>query len=82
MSAMLTANGKRAGLSVGFILTNNFTLTALSTFMDALRLAADDGDGQDRPDREGEDEEHGDFPALGPGVRRGLEPGCIGHVIG
>ena len=35
----------RAGLSVGFILTNNFTLTALSTFMDALRLAADDGDG-------------------------------------
>lgn len=36
---------ERAKLSVGFILTNNFTLTALSTFMDALRLAADDGDG-------------------------------------
>ncbi|EWY42665.1 AraC family transcriptional regulator [Skermanella stibiiresistens SB22] len=32
-------------MSVGFILTNNFTLTALATFMDALRLAADDGDG-------------------------------------
>ncbi|WP_207460726.1 GlxA family transcriptional regulator [Azospirillum sp. SYSU D00513] len=40
----------RAGLSVGFILTNNFTLTALSSFLDALRLAADDGDGS-RPIR-------------------------------
>lgn len=29
---------------VGFILTNNFTLTALSNFVDVLRLAADDGD--------------------------------------
>ena len=35
----------QAALSVGFILTNNFTLTALSTFIDGLRLAADDGDG-------------------------------------
>jgi len=40
----------RAALSVGFILTNNFTLTALSSFLDALRLAADDGDGS-RPIR-------------------------------
>lgn len=31
-------------LRVGFILTNNFTLTALSSFIDVLRLAADDGD--------------------------------------
>jgi transcriptional regulator GlxA family with amidase domain len=45
MNAMLDGTHGRAGLSVGFILTNNFTLTALSTFMDALRLAADDGDG-------------------------------------
>jgi transcriptional regulator GlxA family with amidase domain len=36
---------ERAALSVGFLLTNNFTLTAFSTFVDALRLAADDGDG-------------------------------------
>src|ERR1700730_13651771 len=31
-------------IRVGFILTNNFTLTALSNFVDVLRLAADDGD--------------------------------------
>ena len=31
-------------LRVGFILANNFTLTALTTFVDVLRLAADDGD--------------------------------------
>lgn len=31
-------------LRVGFILTNSFTLTALSNFVDVLRLAADDGD--------------------------------------
>lgn len=31
-------------LRVGFILANNFTLTAFSTFIDILRLAADDGD--------------------------------------
>ena len=42
--------GEKAALSVGFILTNNFTLTALSSFLDALRLAADDGDGS-RPIR-------------------------------
>lgn len=35
---------ERALLSVGFILTNNFTLTALAPFIDALRLAADEGD--------------------------------------
>lgn len=40
----------KAALSVGFVLTNNFTLTALSSFLDALRLAADDGDGS-RPIR-------------------------------
>lgn len=31
-------------LSVGFVLANNFTLSALSLFIDALRLAADEGD--------------------------------------
>lgn len=31
-------------LRVGFILSNNFTLTAFSNFLDVLRLAADDGD--------------------------------------
>lgn len=31
-------------LSVGFILARSFTLTALSSFIDTLRLAADDGD--------------------------------------
>jgi len=31
-------------LRVGFILSNNFTLTALSNFIDVLRLAADEGD--------------------------------------
>jgi transcriptional regulator GlxA family with amidase domain len=31
-------------LRVGFILTSNFTLTALSNFVDVLRLAADEGD--------------------------------------
>src|SRR3954453_4758836 len=45
MNLVMKAGSERAGLSVGFILTNNFTLTALSTFMDALQLAADDGDG-------------------------------------
>jgi transcriptional regulator GlxA family with amidase domain len=34
----------RATLSVGFVLCPNFTLVALSAFLDALRLAADDGD--------------------------------------
>ena len=36
---------KPAKLRVGFILANNFTLTAFSTFIDTLRLAADEGDG-------------------------------------
>lgn len=31
-------------LRVGFILANNFTLTAFANFVDVLRLAADDGD--------------------------------------
>jgi transcriptional regulator GlxA family with amidase domain len=31
-------------LRVGFILSNNFTMTAFSNFLDVLRLAADDGD--------------------------------------
>jgi transcriptional regulator GlxA family with amidase domain len=31
-------------VSVGFVLANNFTLSALSLFIDALRLAADEGD--------------------------------------
>lgn len=31
-------------LRVGFILSNNFTLTAFSNFLDVVRLAADDGD--------------------------------------
>ena len=43
-------NGARPALTVGFLLTNNFTLTALSSFIDALRLAADEGDGS-RPIR-------------------------------
>jgi transcriptional regulator GlxA family with amidase domain len=34
----------RPALSIGFVLTNNFTFTALSTFVDALRLSADEGD--------------------------------------
>jgi transcriptional regulator GlxA family with amidase domain len=33
-----------ARLRVGFLLTHNFTLTAFSTFVDVLRLAADEGD--------------------------------------
>jgi transcriptional regulator GlxA family with amidase domain len=35
----------RPRLSVGFLLAHNFTLTALSSFLDMLRLAADEGDG-------------------------------------
>lgn len=37
-------------LRVGFLLANNFTLSALSLFVDALRLAADEGD-RSRPIR-------------------------------
>ncbi|KAB2919170.1 MAG: GlxA family transcriptional regulator [Hyphomicrobiaceae bacterium] len=35
---------RHAKLRVGFVLTHNFTLTAFSTFVDVLRLAADKGD--------------------------------------
>ncbi|MCP8937133.1 GlxA family transcriptional regulator [Alsobacter sp. SYSU M60028] len=35
---------QRPRLRVGFILANNFTLSALSLFLDTLRLAADEGD--------------------------------------
>jgi transcriptional regulator GlxA family with amidase domain len=46
----LAEDGKMAGLrarpplSVGFILADNFTLSAFSLFVDFLRLAADEGD--------------------------------------
>jgi len=55
----MTTDSKRNGpvrtdhqpsLRVGFVLANNFTLTALSLFVDALRLAADEGD-RSRPIR-------------------------------
>ena len=36
--------GARRKLSVGFVLAPNFTLLALSAFVDTLRLAADEGD--------------------------------------
>jgi len=39
-----TASEKPHVLSVGFILADNFTLSAFSLFVDHLRLAADDGD--------------------------------------
>lgn len=35
---------KAKPIRVGFLLTKNFTLTALSSFVDVLRLAADEGD--------------------------------------
>ena len=38
------ANEPRTRLRVGIILTPNFTLTAFAGFVDALRLAADEGD--------------------------------------
>lgn len=37
-------SGRSTPLRVGFILANNFTLTAFANFVDVLRLAADDGD--------------------------------------
>ena len=40
----------RPALRVGFILANNFTLSAFSLFVDTLRLAADEGD-RSRPIR-------------------------------
>jgi transcriptional regulator GlxA family with amidase domain len=39
-----TANSGDARLSVGFILARNFTLSAFASFVDVLRLSADDGD--------------------------------------
>src|SRR4051794_3173332 len=39
-----SARAPRAKLRVGFVLAPNFTLTALSNFVDVLRLAADEGD--------------------------------------
>lgn len=36
--------GQARELSVGFVLLNNFTLTPFATFVDALRLAADEAD--------------------------------------
>jgi transcriptional regulator GlxA family with amidase domain len=41
---------KPPALRVGFVLANNFTLSALSLFVDALRLAADEGN-RSRPIR-------------------------------
>lgn len=38
-------DGVRPRLSVGFLLARDFTLTPLSSFLDVLRLAADEGDG-------------------------------------
>lgn len=37
-------DGGRTTLRIGFILANNFTLSAFSLFVDALRLAGDEGD--------------------------------------
>ena len=37
-------------LRIGFVLTSDFTLSALADFVDVLRLAADDAD-QSRPIR-------------------------------
>lgn len=39
-----TAAPQRPPLSVGFVLADNFTLSAFSLFVDHLRLAADEGD--------------------------------------
>lgn len=41
---------RRPALRVGFVLAHNFTLSALSLFIDVLRLAADEGD-RSRPIR-------------------------------
>jgi transcriptional regulator GlxA family with amidase domain len=44
-ASTLAARGAEAAkLRVGFVLTHNFTLTAFSSFVDVLRLAADEGD--------------------------------------
>ena len=39
-----TAGSGNSRLSVGFILARNFTLSAFASFVDVLRLSADDGD--------------------------------------
>lgn len=44
MSANPIVSSVKKPLRVGFILANNFTLSALANFVDTLRLAADDGD--------------------------------------
>jgi transcriptional regulator GlxA family with amidase domain len=43
-SSKAAAPPEKARLSVGFILAQNFTLSAFSLFIDQLRLAADEGD--------------------------------------
>lgn len=40
----MTSASSRPALKVGFVLCPHFTLVALSAFLDALRLAADEGD--------------------------------------
>ena len=54
--------GRPPALSIGFVLSNSFTLTALATFMDALRLSADEGD-RSRPI-------HCQWTIMGPRGRR------------
>jgi transcriptional regulator GlxA family with amidase domain len=46
--ARAAEKARKPPLSVGFILADNFTLSAFSLFIDLLRLAADEGD-QSRP---------------------------------
>lgn len=40
----ISGNSKPKVLTVGFLLAPNFTLSAFSNFIDAIRIAADDGD--------------------------------------
>src|SRR5918993_5532626 len=42
--ALAPTGTPRPALRVGFLLARNFTLSALSLFVDTLRLAADEGD--------------------------------------
>ncbi|HWK50457.1 MAG TPA: GlxA family transcriptional regulator [Steroidobacter sp.] len=62
-----TANEPSPRLRVGFVLLPRFTLTAFSGFVDALRLAADEGD-RSRP-------LHCQWSVLGPEDRR-IESSC------
>src|SRR5918997_56584 len=48
--ALAPTGTPRPALRVGFLLAHNFTLSALSLFVDTLRLAADEGD-RSRPIR-------------------------------